>query len=62
MLSRICVAVSERLRASAGGGAHREREDGVVLEEDGDGLPEVVELQGADVVAADENLPLLGIV
>ena len=51
-----------RRRENGGRGAHGEREEGVVLEEDGNGTPEVVELERADVVSAEEDLALVGVV
>ena len=45
-----------------GAGTHREGEVGVVLEEDGDGLAEVEELECADVVPVQQDLPLFGVV
>ena len=44
------------------GGAHGEREEGVVLEEDGDSASEVVELERADVVSPKEDLALVRVV
>ena len=49
-------------REGTGEGAYREREEGVVLEENGDGTPEVVEFERPDVVSPKEDLALVGVV